>query len=626
MIRLSKRLAAAVSLSALALGCGAEGQNPQAGAGQGAARSGAADAAPGVQDAEAFVAKVEDWTKTYGEYASRVAWVQATYINYDTNWLIARVSAEGVEHGVAFANEAKRFNGVELPPTLRRKIEIIKLGVNLPAPERPGAAAELAALTTRMDATYETGKIGLDGALVPRSDLEEMMGSVRDPDRLKEMWVKWRQVPVRRDENGRTMKDDYVDMVAIANEGARELGFEDVGVMWRARYDLPPAEFEAETDRLWSEIRPLYEQLHCHVRAKLNEQYGDEVVPLDQPIRADLLGNMWAQSWGNIYDLVAPEDADPGYDLTRLLVENGYDALRMVKTGEAFFSSLGFAPLPETFWERSQITKPDGREAACHASAWSLDGEDDIRIKMCTKVNADDFQTVHHELGHNYYQRAYKNQSPLFRDGANGGFHEAIGDMVALSITPEYLKTIGLLDETPDASKDIGLLMQQALEKIAFVPFGLILDKWRWQVFSGALTHETYNDGWWALREAYQGVRPPVPRSDEDFDPGAKYHIPGNVSYTRYFIAHILQFQFHKAACALAGWEGPLHRCSVYGSKAVGDSFNAMLELGASKPWPEALEAFTGSRDMDGAAVLEYFAPLMAWLEAQNAERQCGWR
>ncbi len=585
----------------------------------------AASAAPTVEDAAAFIEEVEAFYRDFGEYSARISWVNATYINYDTDWLNTRVAAEGTETGVRFANEAKRFNDLELPEEMRRKIELIKLGLNLPAPERPGAAKELSEINTRMASTYATGKIELDGELVARVDLEEVMGTIRDPQKLQEIWVKWREVPIAANDAGTTMKEDYAAMAKIANEGARELGFDDVGAMWRARYDLPPAEFAAETDRLWGQVKPLYDQLHCHVRAELNEQYGDSVAPLDQPIRADLLGNMWAQSWGNIYDLVAPGEADPGYDLTELLKENNYDAVKMVETGEAFFSSLGFEPLPDTFWERSQITKPEGREAACHASAWNLDGQEDIRIKMCTKVNADDFQTVHHELGHNYYQRAYKHQSPIFQGGANGGFHEAIGDMVALSITPEYLKQLGLIEQVPDASKDVGLLMAAALEKVAFQPFGLLMDKWRWQVFSGELTEETYNDGWWALRTQYQGIRPPVERSADYFDPGGKYHIPNNVSYTRYFIAHILQFQFLKAACEQAGWEGPLHRCSLYGSEEVGARFNAMLEMGQSKPWPEALEAFTGSREMDGSAMVDYFAPLMEWLEAQNQNRSCGW-
>jgi peptidyl-dipeptidase A len=322
---------------------------------------------------------------------------------------------------------------------------------------------------------------------------------------------------------------------------------------------------------------------------------------------------------------VAPESSDPGFDLTQLLKEADYDAIKMVKTGEQFFSFLGIEPLPESFWQRSMITKPRDREVVCHASAWDLDNKDDIRIKMCTKVNADDFQTVHHELGHNYYQRAYKDQDHLFKDGANGGFHEAIGDMVALSITPDYLKQIGLLDKVPDASADLGLLMQSALNKVGFMPFGLLMDKWRWQVFSGKVKPEDYNASWWQLREQYQGVKPPTERPEDYFDAGGKYHIPGNVSYTRYFIAHILQFQFHKAACEMSGWQGPLHRCSIYGSKEVGSKFNDMLEVGASKPWPEALEAFTGTRNMDGSAVVEYYAPLLAWLKEQNKERSCGW-
>jgi peptidyl-dipeptidase A len=631
-MRLVRPFAALGAVSVLALlgACEAPpapGENAAAGSTREDGAAAVHDAgAPSLEEAAAFIERVEQWTRDFGEYYSRIAWVQATYINFDTNWLMTRADTQNTEMSVKFANEAKRFNGLAAPEDMRRKLEAIKLAVNLPAPDREGAAAELAEINTRMAAAYETGKIELDGVTVPRNDLEAMMGEIRDPARLQEIWVKWRDVPTTPDGNGRTIRSDYGKMVEIANEGARELGFDDVGAMWRARYDLPPDEFAAEIDRLWSEVKPLYDELHCHVRAKLNEQYGDAIVPLDQPIRADLLGNMWGQSWGNINDLVAPEGADPGLDLTERLQANGYDPVKIVKTGEAFFSSLGFAPLPESFWERSQITKPEGREAACHASAWDLDWADDIRIKMCTKVNADDFRTVHHELGHNYYQRAYKDRSVLFQTGANSGFHEAIGDMIALSVTPDYLKQIGLIEDVPDASKDLGLLMTEALEGIAFLPFGLLMDKWRWQVFSGALTPKTYNEGWWALRAQYQGIRPPVPRSADDFDPGGKYHIPANVEYTRYFIARILQFQFHKAACEMAGWEGPLHRCTVYGSKEVGERFNAMLELGSSKPWPEALEAFTGTREMDGSAIIEYFAPLMAWLKAQNASRTCGWQ
>ncbi|NCQ64353.1 MAG: peptidase M2 family protein, partial [Alphaproteobacteria bacterium] len=379
---------------------------------------------------------------------------------------------------------------------------------------------------------------------------------------------------------------------------------------------------------MWQEVAPLYQSLHTYVRTKLNEKYGDAIQPASGPIRADLLGNMWAQEWGNIYPLVAPPGAgDIGYDLTDLIEKEGLSEIDMVKVGEQFFSSLGFEPLPETFWERSLFTKPADREVVCHASAWDIDNQDDIRIKMCIKRNADDFITIHHELGHNYYQRAYKAQDFIHLNGANDGFHEAIGDMIALSITPEYLVQIGMLDraDVPGADKDIGLLLRQAMDKVAFLPFGLLVDKWRWGVFDGSITPATYNSAWHDLKREYQGITPPVERPADAFDPGAKYHIPGNTPYTRYFLARILQFQFYKAACDAAGWEGPLHRCSFYGNKEVGEKLNAMLEMGASKPWPDALEAFTGTREMSGEALMEYFAPLKAWLDEQNEGKPTGW-
>jgi peptidyl-dipeptidase A len=424
------------------------------------------------------------------------------------------------------------------------------------------------------------------------------------------------------------MRGDYARLVEIANEGAKELGYANVGVMWRSGYDMPPDEFAREMDRLWLQVKPLYDQLHCYVRAKLHEHYGAAIQPATGPIRADLIGNMWAQEWGNIYDLVAPKGVgDLGFDLTALLVEKGYDPMKMVKAGENFYTSLGLPALPATFWERSQFVKPRDREVVCHASAWDIDNKDDLRIKMCIKVNADDFVVIHHELGHNYYQRAYNQQPFLYLNGAHDGFHEAIGDFIALSITPEYLVQIGLLDasKVPSADKDIGLLLRQALDKVAFLPFGLLMDKWRWSVFSGETKPADYEAQWNALRRRYQGIVPPADRPATAFDPGAKFHIPGNTPYARYFLARILQFQFYQAAAEQSGWKGPLHRCSFYGNKVVGERLNKMLAMGASRPWPEALEAFTGSRQMDGSAMVAYFKPLMAWLEEQNKGRPLGW-
>jgi peptidyl-dipeptidase A len=395
--------------------------------------------------------------------------------------------------------------------------------------------------------------------------------------------------------------------------------------MWRSGYDMPADEFSKELDRLWQQVRPLYVSLHSYARWKLAEKYGKDVVSENEPIPAHLLGNMWAQEWNNIYPLLAPPVTGAGGDLTAALRAKNTDARGMAKYGEAFFTSLGFAPLPATFWERSLFTKPRDRDVVCHASAWSIDFKEDLRIKMCVEIDAEDFATIHHELGHNFYQRAYNHLSPLFQNSANDGFHEAIGDTVALSVTPEYLKQIGLIENVPPASGDTGLLLGRALEKVAFLPFGLLVDQWRWKVFSGEITPADYNKAWWDLRRKYQGVAPPVARSEADFDPGAKYHIPANVPYTRYFLATILQFQFHRALCREAGYTGPLHRCSIYGNKAAGARLAKMLAMGESRPWPEALEALTGERQMDASAILDYFAPLKKWLDEQNAGHKVGW-
>ncbi|TFW11741.1 peptidase M2 family protein [Brevundimonas intermedia] len=570
--------------------------------------------------ATAFVADAETKWAEVSEYVARIQWARATNITFDTMWLESRANAEATELQVQLANQAAKFNEVQVDPVVRRKLNLLRLSLVLPAPNRPGAADELAQITTRLDSTYSTGKFDFKGHQITLDDASLILADSRDPEETKALYEGWRTIsPV--------MRDDYARMVEIANEGSRELGFADTGALWRSGYDMPADDFAAETDRLWAQVKPFYENLHCYVRARLNAKYGDAVQPNHGPIRADLLGNMWSQQWGNIYDVVAPASGGASsYDLTELLKSTDYDATKMVKTGEGFYVSMGLDPLPQTFWERSQITRPRDREVVCHASAWNLDNADDIRIKMCTNVNGDDFYTVHHELGHNYYQRAYKNQPMLFRNGANDGFHEAIGDFVGLSaLTPTYLNQIGLLKTTPGAEEDIPFLLKMALDKIAFLPFGLMVDRWRWDVFSGETAPAAYNTAWTADMLQYQGLVPPGPRPANAFDPGAKYHVPGNTPYTRYFLAAIYQFQFQRAACKQAGWTGPLHRCSVYGNKEVGARFNAMLQMGQSQPWQEAMKAFTGDDGNDASAIADYFAPLNVWLEEQNRGHQCGW-
>ena len=573
--------------------------------------------------ARAFVAAAEKDLFDLALIASRADWVNNTYVNDDSDAVSAYFGAIGTEKGVRYAKEAARWAAVPgLDFDTKRKLDLLRGSLTLAAPETPGAATELNTIATRLQSTYAKGRAKLDGKTLAGDEVEALMGSTRDPVKLAQMWQSWHET------TGRPMRADYTRMAAISNAGAKELGYADTGAMWRSRFDMTPQQFEAMYDRLLGELKPLYDQLHCYTRTKLNQKYGDAVQPDSGPIRADLLGNMWAQEWGNIYDIVAPPGVgDIGYSLTDLLVTRQYDPAKMVRAGEGFYTSLGLQPLPATFYTRSQLVRPRDRDVVCHASAWNVDFDEDLRIKMCIKPNADDFVTIHHELGHNYYQRAYKQQSYLYQDSANDGFHEAIGDFVALSVTPEYLVQIGLLDRSkvPSADKDIGLLLRQAMDKVAFMPFGYVVDKWRWGVFDGSITPANYNQAWVDLKRKYQGVVPPVARSEADFDPGAKFHIPGNTTYERYFLARVLQFQFYKAACEMAGWRGPLHRCSFYGNKAVGQRLNAMLASGLSKPWPDALEAFTGTREISGKPMLDYFAPLQGWLEQQNRGKRCGW-
>lgn len=521
---------------------------------------------------------------------------------------------------VEFAMEASRYDDVKVSDDMRRKLNILKNGLTIAAPADAEKNSQLAQITSELEAMYGTGKYCKKAECKTLNDLEEIMTHSRDSGELLEAWKGWRTISP-------PMKDKYAKMVELANEGAKNLGFKDTGAMWRSQYDMPADDFSKELDRQFQQVKPLYEALQCHVRAKLTEHYGEEVMGNDGMIPAHLLGNMWAQTWSNVYDLVKPPANVEGspIDVTQLLQESDYDHLKMVETGEGFFTSLGLPKLPETFWSRSLFLKPKDREVVCHASAWDIDNEDDIRIKMCIKVDQEDFVTIHHELGHNFYQRAYKDQSIIYRNGANDGFHEAIGDTVALSITPDYLHQIGLLDEVPKSESDLGMLMKMALDRVAFLPFGLMIDQWRWKVFNGEFSEDDYNKGWWQLRNHYQGVKAPVERTENDFDPGAKYHIPGGTPYTRYFLAHILEFQFHRELCKAAGYEGPLHNCSIYGNKEAGAKLIKMLEMGAAQPWQDALEVVANSREMDATAVLDYFAPLKVWLDEQNKGRDCGW-
>jgi peptidyl-dipeptidase A len=577
-------------------------------------------AAVPTETAEEFVARVNEEIKELNRERGAAGWVRGTYITEDTAILSSLANERYAKWHGETVEAAMAYDDQELAPKTRRAIDLLKLGTSLPTPKDAAKRRELTEIATELTGIYGAGKYcRSDDDCISGTELELKMQQSRNYDELLELWEGWREVAL-------PMRDKFERYVELANEGAGTLGYDNLGEMWRAGFDMSPAEFQTETGRLWEQVKPLYDELHCHVRARLGEVYGEDKVPQDGPIPAHLLGNMWAQEWASLFDLLEPYPGVSDLDVDSTLKTKDYSPQEMVRSAENFYVSLGMPRLPDTFWTRSQFNKPADREVVCHASAWGLDGGNDLRIKMCINQTYDELRVIYHELGHNYYQGAYKDQPPLFQGGAHGGFHEAIGDTVVLSMTPGYLAEVGLISSAEQSAQAvINRQMQMALDSIAFLPFGKLIDEWRWAVFSGEVAPEDYNKAWWDMRLRYQGIAPPVERTEEHFDPGAKYHVPANVSYTRYFLARILQFQFQRALCETAGHEGDLYSCSIFGNKEAGAKFQAMLETGQSAPWQETLEKLTGTQEMDASAIIDYFAPLMGYLKEQNEGRSCGW-
>ena len=577
-------------------------------------------------DVETFLERVELEDKTLGPVASSAYWIGSNFITYDSQKVVADYGKRFQLLALERARQAATFDKVLVSEENRRKLNLIKNSFVMPSPLDDALAGEIASISAELDAMYGTGQHCFgEGDCYDLEAFEAVIDNSRDPDELLKAWEGWRNI-------GKPMKDMYLRMVEIGNLGAKDLGYDGLTDLWFSQYDMPADDFLAETDRVWDELKPLYDALHCHVRNELSEHYGEAVVSKEGSMPAHVLGNMWGQSWANIYDLVYTPDnptADTNIDLTKILEEKDIGEIEMVEIAENFFLSLGFEPLPKTFWERSLFIKPQDHNVVCHASAWDLDSDaNDLRVKMCIERNAEDFSTIHHELGHIFYYQAYSQQPSIFQGGANDGFHEAVGDLLTLSITPDYYHKIGMITEAEaiNAKSDpISLLMQQALDGVVSVPWTLMLDKWRAGVFSGETSEAELNNSWWELREYYQGIEAPRERDADAFDPGAKYHIPGNTPYTRYYLAKILQYQFHESLCNQIGFEGPLHECSIYNNELAGEQLRAMLSLGQSQEWQVALEALTGTRTLSGKSMLNYYKPLKDWLDVQNASRSCGW-
>jgi peptidyl-dipeptidase A len=572
------------------------------------------------------------WVAQYNIDAE-VVWYDAVEADwtYNTNLTEYNMnkSLEKADAAAAFDNakalEAKGFDYQNFVDSLLKRefSKIVDIGYAILPPDK---YRRLNQLSGDMQMIYSTAKVcnrpgDTSGTCYPLDpDLSLIVATSTDWNELVWAWQGWRDV------SGKLMPDMYAEFVGLLNEAAVLNGFPDNGAYWRSWYESDT--FRQDCENLWQQLKPLYQQLHAYVRRKLQERYPTEPFPAEGHIPAHITGNMWAQDWNNIESLVRPFPDKPGVDVSEEMRNQGYTADRIFRLSEEFFTSLGLIAMPQEFWDKSMITKPSDREVVCHASAWDFYNHIDFRIKQCTEVDMEWLLTTHHEMGHIEYYLQYKEQPVQFRDGANPGFHEAIGDTMSLSVTtPEHMMAIGLLPNfVDDPDGDLNFLMQQALSKLAFIPFGYLIDQWRWNVFEGTTSRQKYNQHWWEQRCKYQGVSPPVVRSGAgDFDPGAKYHVPANTPYIRYFVAHILQFQFHKALCQAAGNSKPLHRCDIYRSTEAGTLIGNMMKLGSSMPWQDALEAMTGSRVMDAQPLVEYFQPLLTWLNQQNAGQPVGW-
>jgi peptidyl-dipeptidase A len=573
---------------------------------------------------EVFLEKIEEDNLSEGPVVSSAYWIGSNFITHDSQNIVADYSKRYTLKSLENSRIASSFNDLKTSDSNRRKLELLKSSFVMPPPLDENLASELSAISTKLEAMYGSGEYCYEnGSCYDLEAFEQIIDNSRNPEDLLMAWNGWHEI-------GKPMKPMYMRMVEIGNHGSRDLGYSGLDDLWFSKYDMPADEFLEETDSVWEEVKPLYDALHCHVKSQLNAHYGDEVVPLDGPLPVHLMGNMWGQSWSNIYDLVYPEATQTkSVNVTQIIEERNINEIEMVEYAEDFFLSIGFEPLPDTFWERSLFVKPQDRSVVCHASAWNLDSvNNDLRIKMCIEKNEEDFITIHHELGHIFYYQAYNHLPTLFQGGANDGFHEAFGDLLTLSITPDYLKQIGFInaDEAEHAKNDsIGLLMKQALEGVVVIPWALMLDKWRAGVFTGDISETELNQAWWDMRESYQGIAPPSYRSEEYFDPGAKYHIPGNTPYTRYYLARIMQYQFHESLCNDIGFTGPLHECSIYGDKSAGEKIISTMAMGQSAPWQDAFEKLTGTRKISGKSVMNYYKPLKEWLDIQNKNRTCGW-
>uniref|UniRef100_UPI0039BD93C6 Angiotensin-converting enzyme 2 n=1 Tax=Homo sapiens TaxID=9606 RepID=UPI0039BD93C6 len=484
-----------------------------------------------------------------------------------------------------------------------------------------------------MSTIYSTGKVcnpdNPQECLLLEPGLNEIMANSLDYNERLWAWESWRS------EVGKQLRPLYEEYVVLKNEMARANHYEDYGDYWRGDYevngvdgyDYSRGQLIEDVEHTFEEIKPLYEHLHAYVRAKLMNAYPSYISPIGC-LPAHLLGDMWGRFWTNLYSLTVPFGQKPNIDVTDAMVDQAWDAQRIFKEAEKFFVSVGLPNMTQGFWENSMLTDPGNvQKAVCHPTAWDL-GKGDFRILMCTKVTMDDFLTAHHEMGHIQYDMAYAAQPFLLRNGANEGFHEAVGEIMSLSAaTPKHLKSIGLLspDFQEDNETEINFLLKQALTIVGTLPFTYMLEKWRWMVFKGEIPKDQWMKKWWEMKREIVGVVEPVPHDETYCDPASLFHVSNDYSFIRYYTRTLYQFQFQEALCQAAKHEGPLHKCDISNSTEAGQKLFNMLRLGKSEPWTLALENVVGAKNMNVRPLLNYFEPLFTWLKDQNKNSFVGW-
>ncbi|XP_035508344.1 angiotensin-converting enzyme 2 [Morone saxatilis] len=587
--------------------------------------------------------KAKEFLQRFDEEATRrmyqyslASWAYNTDITKENS---DKLSEEGQIWGSFYSQmsaESQNFTISEIKnPEI--KLQLISLQDKGSGALSPDKAAHLNKVMSEMSTIYSTATVCLiDDPLNCQTlepGLEHVMANSENYTERLHVWEGWRR------EVGKRMRPLYEDYVDLKNEASKLNGFEDYGAYWRYNYETieDDIQYKYTRDELMEDVRstykqilPLYKELHAYVRARLMEVYPGHI-DSEGPLPAHLLGDMWGRFWTNLYPLSTPYPNKTDIDVTKTMVEKGWNETRLFKEAEKFFMSVGLYEMFPNFWENSMLVKPDdGRKVVCHPTAWDMGNRMDFRIKMCTKVNMDDFLTVHHEMGHNQYQMAYRNLSYLLRDGANEGFHEAVGEIMSLSAaTPKHLQSLNLLPAnfTYDKETEINFLLKQALTIVATLPFTYMLEEWRWQVFAGNITKDEWMERWWEMKRELVGVVEPVPRDETYCDPPALFHVSGDYSFIRYFTRTIYQFQFQKALCIAAGHTDALSSCDITGSKEAGTKLRNMLELGRSQSWTRALHTISGDDRMDARPLLEYFQKLHDWLKVENTKhnRTVGW-